>query len=100
MTPLTKEDLIQELARGCKPPEDFRIGTEHECFVLLPTHQRASYEGHRQSIRGIFESLKSFGWQPQQEKGYVIGMYHPQTPYHLEKRKVKYHNDRGLYLAI
>ncbi len=79
MTPLTKEDLIQELARGCKPPEDFRIGTEHECFVLLPTHQRASYEGHRQSIRGIFESLKSFGWQPQQEKGYVIGMYHPQT---------------------
>ena len=30
--PLTRTQLIESLAKGCKRPEDFRIGTEHEKF--------------------------------------------------------------------
>lgn len=32
MEPLTRTELIESLEKGCKRPEDFRIGTEHEKF--------------------------------------------------------------------
>ena len=32
--PLTKADLVEYLAEGCKPPEQWRIGAEHEKFIF------------------------------------------------------------------
>ncbi len=70
---LTKQDLIDDLASGCKPVEQFRIGTEHEQFVFLPNDQRASYSG-TQSIEAILTAMQDFGWQPVFENGKVIAL--------------------------
>ncbi|WP_341233890.1 glutamate--cysteine ligase [uncultured Sulfitobacter sp.] len=67
--------LAQYLADGCKPKEDWRIGTEHEKFgynkeTLLPL----PYEGAC-SIRAMLEGLRDgHGWAPVEEGGKLIGL--------------------------
>ncbi|PYE84749.1 glutamate--cysteine ligase [Pseudoroseicyclus aestuarii] len=69
------EQLAEYLAAGCKPAEDWRIGTEHEKFgydktTLLPL----PYEG-RTSIRSMLEGLRDrHGWAPVSEQGNLIGL--------------------------
>ncbi|MEO0913864.1 MAG: glutamate-cysteine ligase family protein, partial [Pseudomonadota bacterium] len=69
------DDLAGYLAAGCKPPEDFRIGTEHEKFgYCLETHKPIPYEGER-SIRALLEGLRDrFGWGAVEEAGKLIGL--------------------------
>lgn len=70
-----KDQLAQYLADGCKPKEDWRIGTEHEKFgyckdSLLPL----PYEGPR-SIRAMLEGLRDrHNWAPVSEGGKLIGL--------------------------
>ncbi len=67
--------LADYLAEGCKPKEDWRIGTEHEKFgycrdTLLPL----PYESER-SIKAILEGLRDeFNWEPVSEGGKIIGL--------------------------
>ena len=75
---LTKQDLIDDLAGGCKPPDQFRIGTEHECFVFINGNQRAPYTGP-QGILALLTAMQQFGWQPVVENGFLISMAHPLT---------------------
>ena len=69
------EQLAEYLADGCKPKEDWRIGTEHEKFgyckdSLMPL----PYDGPR-SIRAMLEGLRDgFGWSPVEEGGKIIGL--------------------------
>ncbi len=69
------DQLAQYLADGCKPKEDWRIGTEHEKFgydkkTLLPL----PYEGAC-SIRAMLEGLRDgHGWDPVEEGGKLIGL--------------------------
>ncbi|MGI3168858.1 glutamate--cysteine ligase [Pseudooceanicola sp. C21-150M6] len=69
------EQLAEYLASGCKPKEDWRIGTEHEKFgycrdSLLPI----PYEGER-SILHVLEGLRDGkGWAPLEEGGKLIGL--------------------------
>ncbi|NNE52206.1 MAG: glutamate--cysteine ligase [Sulfitobacter sp.] len=69
------EQLAEYLAEGCKPKEDWRIGTEHEKFgyckeTLLPL----PYEGAR-SIRAMLEGLRDrHNWAPLLEKDKLIGL--------------------------
>ena len=71
----SKDQLAEYLASGCRPAEDWRIGTEHEKFgyckdSLLPL----PYEGPR-SIRAMLEGLRdAFGWTPVFEAGNIIGL--------------------------
>jgi glutamate--cysteine ligase len=71
----SKDQLAEYLASGCKPAEDWRIGTEHEKFgyckdSLLPL----PYEGPR-SIKAMLEGLRdAFGWAPVLEAGNIIGL--------------------------
>ena len=59
-----RRQLIEFLEEGCKPPEDWRIGTEHEKFVFhLETLDSAPYEG-AWGIRALLEGLTRFGWEP------------------------------------
>ncbi|MEE8560088.1 MAG: glutamate-cysteine ligase family protein, partial [Alphaproteobacteria bacterium] len=59
-----KRQLIQYLEAGCKPRDEWRIGTEHEKFAYrLEDLRPIPYDGP-QSIRAILEGLKRFGWQP------------------------------------
>ncbi len=72
------EDVSQlagYLEDGCKPKEDWRIGTEHEKFgYCKDTHLPLPYDGDR-SIKAILEGLRDgFGWSPLEEAGHIIGL--------------------------
>ena len=54
------DQMAQYLADGCKPKEDWRIGTEHEKFgYCTDTLKPLPYEGDR-SIRVMLEGLRGF----------------------------------------
>jgi len=69
------DQLAEFLAQGCKPKEDWRIGTEHEKFgYCKETHLPLPYEGER-SIRVMLEGLRDrHGWAPVEEGGKLIGL--------------------------
>ncbi|MDF1871090.1 glutamate--cysteine ligase [Vannielia sp.] len=69
------EQMAEYLAEGCKPKEDWRIGTEHEKFgYCRDTLKPLPYEGER-SIRAVLEALRdSYGWDPVEEGGHLIGL--------------------------
>ncbi len=56
------DDLVEFMGRGCRPPERWRIGTEHEKLVFrTDTLQRPPFEGPR-GIAELLTSLARFGW--------------------------------------
>jgi glutamate--cysteine ligase len=69
------EQLAEYLEAGCKPPEDWRIGTEHEKFgYCRDTLMPLPYEGER-SVRAMLEGLQQrFGWDPIFEGDNIIGL--------------------------
>ncbi len=70
-----KSALVGYLASGCKPPEDWRIGTEHEKFGFrLSDHGPLPYDAKGPSILKMLEGLQRFGWAPMVEEGYMIGL--------------------------
>ncbi|MDX9860987.1 MAG: glutamate--cysteine ligase [Rhodospirillales bacterium] len=73
--PITeKRELVEYLEAGCKPPEKWLIGTEHEKFAYrLDDLRPLDYEGER-GIRAILEGLTRFGWVPTLEKGKIIAL--------------------------
>ncbi|QPH52456.1 glutamate--cysteine ligase [Pontivivens ytuae] len=70
-----RDQLAGYLEAGCKPAEDWRIGTEHEKFgYCLETHKPLPYEGDR-SIHAMLSGLCSrFDWAPVREGGKLIGL--------------------------
>jgi len=72
-----KESLVDYIAAGCKPPENWRIGTEHEKFAYhLDTLKPLEYEGPS-GIRALLDGLLRFGWEPILEKGNPIALSKP-----------------------
>ncbi|SLN59225.1 Glutamate--cysteine ligase GshA [Roseovarius litorisediminis] len=69
------EQLAGYLESGCKPKEDWRIGTEHEKFgYCKDTLKPIPYEGPR-SILAVLEGLRDgHGWAPVEEGGKLIGL--------------------------
>uniref|UniRef100_UPI0008FD4F43 glutamate--cysteine ligase n=1 Tax=Nioella sediminis TaxID=1912092 RepID=UPI0008FD4F43 len=69
------EQLAEYLADGCKPKEDWRIGTEHEKFgYCKDTLKPLPYAGER-SILAVLEGLRDgHGWDPLIEGGNLIGL--------------------------
>ena len=69
------DQLAQYLADGCKPKEDWRIGTEHEKFgYCKDTLKPLPYEGDR-SILAVLSGLRDrHGWSPVTEAGQLIGL--------------------------
>ncbi|MFY9237847.1 MAG: glutamate--cysteine ligase [Roseovarius sp.] len=67
--------LAEYLADGCKPREDWRIGTEHEKFgYCKDNHKPIPYAGER-SILAVLEGLRNLhGWAPVLEEGNLIGL--------------------------
>ncbi|MEP7008374.1 MAG: glutamate--cysteine ligase [Sphingomonas bacterium] len=64
-----RDQLVQSFARGEKPADRWRIGTEHEKFVYsLSDHHAPSYD-EPGGIRDLLLALKAFGWQPIEEGG-------------------------------
>jgi glutamate--cysteine ligase len=67
--------LAEYLESGCKPREDWKIGTEHEKFgYCKDTLNPLPYEGER-SILAVLEGLRDgHGWTPVEEAGKLIGL--------------------------
>ena len=78
-TPITSlKQLADYIAAGCKPAEQFRIGTEHEKFgfrladLAIPPYEPS--DGQPGSIRGLLEGLRGGGGTPILDRGNIIGL--------------------------
>lgn len=69
-----REQLVAPLQAGEKPPERWRIGTEHEKLVYKRDDHRAPSYDEPGGIRDILMELRQFGWEPVEEGGKVIAM--------------------------
>ena len=70
----SREALIIPMQKGEKPPERWRIGTEHEKFVYRTADHRAPSYDEPGGIRDLLTGLEQFGWKPVFEGGNVIAM--------------------------
>ncbi|MBS1301018.1 glutamate--cysteine ligase [Loktanella sp. SALINAS62] len=74
--PIEHHDQLAELLeQGCKPKDQWRIGTEHEKFGYdVKTHLPLPYEGDC-GIKAMLEGLEGrFGWDRVEEGGHIIGL--------------------------
>ena len=69
------EQLAEYLADGCKPKDEWRIGTEHEKFGYCKDSLKPlPYEGER-SVQGVLTALKDrYDWAPVYEGDNIIGL--------------------------
>jgi glutamate--cysteine ligase len=74
-TPITdRHALVDYLASGARPPEQWRIGTEHEKFGFRKHDLRPlTWEGP-QGIEAMLRGLTRFGWEPVEEHGKLIAL--------------------------
>jgi len=68
------DDLLSVFSGGEKPPERWRIGTEHEKFVYRVADHRAPSWEEPGGIRDLLMGLTEFGWEPVLEHGKVIAL--------------------------
>ncbi len=69
-----RDALIAPMQKGEKPPERWRIGTEHEKFVYRKADHRAPSYDEPGGIRDLLMGLTEFGWTPVIEGGNVIAL--------------------------
>ncbi|MEO0567533.1 MAG: glutamate--cysteine ligase [Pseudomonadota bacterium] len=71
----SQSQLSEYLESGCKPKEDWRIGTEHEKFgYCRDTLNPIPYDGPR-SVLAVLQGLRDMhGWAPLEEAGKLIGL--------------------------
>ncbi|KAG5029956.1 Glutamate--cysteine ligase, chloroplastic [Glycine soja] len=70
--PLTKQDLVDYLASGCKPKDKWRIGTEHEKFGFeIGSLRPMKYDQIAELLNGIAER---FDWDKVMEGDKIIGL--------------------------
>ena len=70
----SRDQLIASFARGEKPADRWRIGTEHEKFVYARTDHHAPSYDEPGGIRDLMMALTEFGWRPVEENGVVIAL--------------------------
>ena len=80
----SRDDLLAVFSRGEKPPEDWRIGTEHEKFVYRTSDHRAPSYDEPGGIRDLLLGLTEFSWNPVIENGNVIALTGPDGTISLE----------------
>ena len=70
----TRDQLIAAIAKGEKPKDRWRIGTEHEKFVYNRSDHHAPSYDEPGGIRDLLMAMTEFGWEPVYENGNVIAM--------------------------
>jgi glutamate--cysteine ligase len=76
LTPIeTRDELVAWLAAGERPPDRFRVGTEHEKFAFtIADNAPVPYEGSH-GIRALLEGMQLLlGWEPIMEGPNIIGL--------------------------
>ena len=84
-SPITdRRELVEYLAKGARPRDAWRIGTEHEKFGFrLDDLRPPTFDGER-GIEALLKGLTRFGWQPVEEQGRVIALLHDGASVTLE----------------
>ncbi|MDE2619120.1 MAG: glutamate--cysteine ligase [Sphingomonadales bacterium] len=80
----SRDQLAQPMAKGEKPRERWRIGTEHEKIVYSTRDYHAPSYDEPGGIRDLLLALREFGWTPIEEGGNVIAMAGPDGTVSLE----------------
>jgi glutamate--cysteine ligase len=80
----SRDDLLAVFSGGEKPPEAWRIGTEHEKFVYRCDDHHAPSWDEPGGIRDLLLGLTEFGWRPIEEGGKVIALSGPDGTVSLE----------------
>jgi glutamate--cysteine ligase len=80
----TRADLLAGFERGEKPPERWRIGTEHEKFVFREADRRQPAWDEPGGIRDLLMAFGRYGWEPVAEDGRVIAATGPDGSLSLE----------------
>ncbi len=65
----TRDQLIAPMAKGEKPREAWRIGTEHEKLVYCTGDHHAPSYTEPGGIRDLLKALEDYGWTPVNEIG-------------------------------
>jgi len=69
-----RDQLISAFAKGEKPAERWRIGTEHEKFVYVTDDFRAPSYDETGGIHTLLIGLTRYGWEPVYEGDNVIAL--------------------------
>lgn len=70
----SRAQLVEWFEDGCKPAEEWRIGTEHEKFAFRTDDlSPLPYEGNP-GIRDLLTGLQRFGWEPVFEGDNIIAL--------------------------
>ena len=83
LTPIeTRDELVRWFEQGQKPPQAFRVGTEHEKVPFYRAGNRpVPYRGTTGDGGGIADLLEGLqartGWQPIMEADQIIGLSDP-----------------------
>lgn len=71
----SKHDLVSWLEAGCKPKDQWRIGTEHEKFVFYTFDRSPVPYAGPAGINALMQSLIGCcGWQAIEESGNIIAL--------------------------
>ncbi|MBL4928866.1 glutamate--cysteine ligase [Fuscibacter oryzae] len=67
--------LAAYMESGCKPKDQWRLGTEHEKFGWLEGSRAPLPYGGDRSVSALFQGLEQkFGWSPVRERDNIIGL--------------------------
>ncbi len=70
----SKDHLLEAFSSGCKPREDWRLGTEHEKIGFrMNTLKPVPYAGNR-GVRRVLELLAAEGWKLEYEAGNPVAL--------------------------
>ncbi|MGE4322387.1 MAG: glutamate--cysteine ligase [Sphingobium sp.] len=70
----SRDQLIAAFARGAKPKERWRIGTEHEKFVYATSDHHAPAYEEKGGIHTLLIGLTRYGWNPVFEGENIIAL--------------------------
>jgi glutamate--cysteine ligase len=74
----SRDELVAWIAAGCKPREEWRIGTEHEKFPFYVDGNAPVPYGTDRGIRALLEGMqRTLGWEPILDADRIIGLVGP-----------------------
>ena len=74
-----RRDLIVWFEAGCKAPDAFKVGSEHEKIPFyVNDFSPVPYEGEK-GIGALLHAMRTrLGWEPIEDGGHLIGLYDPE----------------------